>query len=571
MTSLLGEVENNATVERNPSTRRMKRSEARPKTRLLSPPIENMKRPAAKRVRLDDGYLPETPPAEPKFEDDENLMLGMDDDALGSDLPLPSSPVVKAVQRRAQAKEESDEEDVMEVTQAVGHSGKNIASVNLSGARPAPKIKKPAYPSPESSSPTRPAPEAINASAWNDVTAKLNIMSSPAPETSSFGKLQPQNAVEEDNSLRFFWTDYTEVNGSLCLFGKVKDKSSGNYVSAFVKVDNILRKLYFLPRERRYRNGRETDEEVGMEDVYSEVDALMTRLKVGMHKIKPCERKYAFEKQDVPRQADYLKLLYSYEKSQLPTDLQGETFSHIFGSNTALFEQFVLWRNIMGPCWLKIEGADFKAVNNSSWCKLELQVSKPSLITPLGDSENLDAPDLTLMSISLRTKLNVKENKQEILAISARIYQKISLSDTTAAEKLPCQTFTVIRPSEKAFPFGFEALASKHHGYIRTEKSEQGLLSSFLAKIQHVDPDVLVGHQLEGVDYSILLSRLRENKTPQWHRIGRMKRNDWPKNMGRAEASFFAERQLVSGRLMCDLANDLGKVYAPCSILNAQR
>lgn len=45
-------------------------------------------------------------------------------------------------------------------------------------------------------------------------------------------------------------------------------------------------------------------------------------------------------------------------------NLKAETFSHVFGMNTALFEQFVLCRNIMGPCWLKIEGADFKAVKN---------------------------------------------------------------------------------------------------------------------------------------------------------------------------------------------------------------
>jgi hypothetical protein len=35
-----------------------------------------------------------------------------------------------------------------------------------------------------------------------------------------------QDVVEDDGSLRIFWLDYTEVNGSLCLFGKVKNKQS---------------------------------------------------------------------------------------------------------------------------------------------------------------------------------------------------------------------------------------------------------------------------------------------------------------------------------------------------------
>lgn len=60
-------------------------------------------------------------------------------------------------------------------------------------------------------------------------------------------------------------------------------------------------------------SGRETDEEVEMNDVYQEADALLSRMAVGMHKMKPCTRKYAFELPDVPKEADYLKALYSYD------------------------------------------------------------------------------------------------------------------------------------------------------------------------------------------------------------------------------------------------------------------
>ena len=92
------------------------------------------------------------------------------------------------------------------------------------------------------------------------------------------------------------------------------------------------------------------------------------------------------------------------------------------------------------------------------------------------------------------------------------------------------------------------------------QKNEQMLLATFVALLEKTDPDVLMGHQLQDVDYPILLSRMRERKTPSWHRIGRMRRNDWPKNLGKGGASFFAERQLVAGRLLCDVANDMGKV-----------
>ena len=50
-----------------------------------------------------------------------------------------------------------------------------------------------------------------------------------------------------------------------------------------------------------------------MQDVYQEVDALMTKIGVRMHKIKPCSRKYAFELPGIPKEADYLKLMYQYD------------------------------------------------------------------------------------------------------------------------------------------------------------------------------------------------------------------------------------------------------------------
>ena len=49
-----------------------------------------------------------------------------------------------------------------------------------------------------------------------------------------------------------------------------------------------------------------------MSDVYDEVDEMMSRMKVEMYKIKPSTRKYAFELPGIPKDAQYLKLLYPY-------------------------------------------------------------------------------------------------------------------------------------------------------------------------------------------------------------------------------------------------------------------
>ncbi|KAF7538764.1 hypothetical protein G7Z17_g12574 [Cylindrodendrum hubeiense] len=560
LADLLGEVDTNIPAPA-PRISRIERSGERRKFRNLSPAPE----PISKKKKLLDTRLPSPLPA--TMGSDDGFVPPLDDEPLDNpDVPMsdpaPSSPAAKVAQRKRLIKQEpqdDDDEDMMEVA----HAGAiNTASVNMTSSRPIKRLlKKEIDPTPASSSPVKPPGAAVDSSSWNALTERLNVVSSSPTETRGIGKIDHKDAIEEDGSLNFFWTDYIEVNGSLCLFGKVLNKKTRSYVSCFVKVDNILRKLFFLPRQNRVRHGEDTGEEIEMMNVYDEVDDMMTKMKVGMYKIKACTRKYAFELPGVPKEAQYMKLLYPYTKPQVDADAPGETYSHVFGTNTALFEQFVLWKNIMGPCWLKIQDADFGSIKNASHCKLEVLADHPNMISTLPDSENIDAPPLTLMSVALRTAFNAKENKQEILAISARIYEKVSLNDTTPAEKLPSRSFTVIRPHGQGFPMGFDQLVRqrKNRGLLVLKKQESDILTFFLAQVDVADPDVILGHQLEGVDYSVLLNRLHEKKIHQWSRLGRMRRSQWPASIGKMGGNVFAERQVIAGRLLCDLANEAGK------------
>ena len=520
----------------------------------------------AKKAKVVDDRLPPTPHDDDMYTADDTSLPIFDEEPITSaDVPMsdpaPSSPTAKAAERKSQAKAENAEDEEEDDMMEVAHAGAiTAASVNLSASRIKKIIKPDPYPSPANSSPPKPSENSVDSSSWNDINQKLNVVSGSPATPRTVGKIDYKDAIEEDGSLNMFWTDYMEVNGSLCLFGKVLNKKTKSYVSCFVKVDNILRKLYFLPREHRLQDGEETSEKVEMMDVYGEVDTTMTKMKVDMYKIKACTRKYAFELPGIPREGQYLKLLYPYTRPQIDSAITGETFSHVFGTTTNLFEQFVLWKNIMGPCWLKIQDADFGAVKNASHCKLEVLVEHPNMVSPLSEGDNLDAPPLSLMTIAMRTTFNAKENKQELLALSARIYENVSLSDTTPAEKLPCRTFTLIRPNGAAFPLGFETLAKERkRGLVKVVKQETEILNFFLAQMDLVDPDVILGHQLEGVDYSILLNRLQEKKTHQWSRLGRYRRSQWPTSMGKMGGNVFAERQIISGRLLCDLANDAGK------------
>lgn len=61
-------------------------------------------------------------------------------------------------------------------------------------------------------------------------------------------------------------------------------------------------------------NGKETDQEVDIADVYAEVSDLFSKHRITKFASKKVTRKYAFELPDVPAESDYLKVLYDYER-----------------------------------------------------------------------------------------------------------------------------------------------------------------------------------------------------------------------------------------------------------------
>jgi DNA polymerase alpha subunit A len=76
--------------------------------------------------------------------------------------------------------------------------------------------------------------------------------------------------------------------------------------------------------------------------------------------------------------------------------------------------------------------------------------------------------------------MNHKDNRQEIVLASARVYTNVSLDDATPAEKLPCYGFTLLRPFEKGvFPLGFEADLKKlgWSGRVNLQRTEASLLN----------------------------------------------------------------------------------------------
>ncbi|KNE67086.1 DNA polymerase (pol2) [Allomyces macrogynus ATCC 38327] len=348
------------------------------------------------------------------------------------------------------------------------------------------------------------------------------------------GPVPPQSVLESDGSLHFYYMDAAEHHGVVYLFGKVRHGAT--YVSCTLAVENIERNVFLLPRERRTRRDgtHATDELVAPMDVYAEFDQMRRPLRIAKFAAKFVDRKYAFEVPDVPAAASWMKIAYSFQDPPLPADLKGETFSHVFGTNTSALELLVIKRKLMGPAWLVVRDVAMQAPA-FSWSKVEGTVTNPKSITVMkanGASPVPPAPPLTVMALSVKSALNAK-GQQEVLTLTTQTY---SLDDDGTQQNV--QQLVLVRPPTLGTtipPVGQD---------VRVHQQERSLLSQFMATVQVQDPDVLLGHNIAGFDLEVILSRFKHLNLGGWSKLGRLRRTQWPK------ATQF--RTIVAGRLLLD-------------------
>lgn len=176
-----------------------------------------------------------------------------------------------------------------------------------------------------------------NAKHWSAIQESLAAF--PSNQTSELdtvnapvGSTKPENVLEEDGSLRFFWLDHLEQDGVVHLVGKVLDKQTGKYVSTCVSVTGIERCLYLKPRAKRFGTslmltkvtnfvwlsvvrGFETDLDVSEEDVLDEFESFRSQVGIDQYRCKFVKRKYAFEDKDVEKgESDWLEVVYGFDR-----------------------------------------------------------------------------------------------------------------------------------------------------------------------------------------------------------------------------------------------------------------
>lgn len=399
---------------------------------------------------------------------------------------------------------------------------------------------------------------------------KLETLAQPSEVPAKRSNLEVSEFAENDR-FRMYWFDYAEVDKSLLLFGKVLLKA-GTYESAVVQVNGLCRELYALPRPTRVVEGQETDTMVALKDVHEELaPLLMDHYGLQQLRAKPQRMKYAFELAGIPKEAEYLKVLLPFKTPKnlhvvMPSEVEGETFLRIFGTNNLMFESFVMQQNIMGPCWLEISHADFSSLKNVSHCQIEASVAAAAHVTPILNDPSLVPPPLNAVVLSVQAVMNPAQNKQEIACVSVAVYPNVAQDSPVDENTAPNEVFTLIRPvAGPAFPPGLRQLAEKQKIQLVTLPNETSLLQCLAAKLKTIDPDILFGHRLENIALDVLVHRMYDLKVPLWSALGRRNRKAWPDRFGRGSGfnSNLVIREIFLGRLLCDIANELGQSLTP--------
>jgi DNA polymerase alpha subunit A len=412
------------------------------------------------------------------------------------------------------------------------------------------------------------APEVDEASTVDLIPGVIGETKTEEPKMSS---------EKNDGAFDFYLIDvHEDVNtSSVLLFGRMRSSNSTTQ-SCCIVVKNIHRNVFFL-----HNDPLESDDTVAKSnsmEIFKEFDELRRSGRKPFADIKEFKlskqlvrRNYAFELKGVPHGLlNFLKLSYSARYPALPAELTGRTFSKIFGANTSLTELLLVKCKIQGPSWMRVQGAVRQERRARSWCKEEFTLDFGGLktktfkpIVPIVDNAP-EPPRLSILGLSVKSVVGGGGNgnktgssltsNREIVSVAMCFAPSVKLEAQETEIRFDANNgrFAAVRMQEgKALPRR-EIDQLQSLGIQVME--EKPLLSLLCSKIQQLDPDVIIGHNVFGNELDVLANRLHYFGLKVWHRISRCQRNEEPNppRMKGASNSQWAGRQFTLGRLVCD-------------------
>ncbi|KAK9870454.1 hypothetical protein WA026_008014 [Henosepilachna vigintioctopunctata] len=358
----------------------------------------------------------------------------------------------------------------------------------------------------------------------------------------------PLIEMDNKNVFRFFYWDAYEnafvQPGVIFLFGKTYCERTKVYASCSVVVKDVQRRIFILPRSHILDDsGIPTTQPVSHKDVYNEFnDQVMKPLNITCFKCRFVSKKNCFAP-NVPIESDYMEVRYSAKDPQISI-FEGKTFSHVFGVNSSFLEIFLLERKIKGPCWLDVINPN-PVINPITWCKFEVDVMRTSDINFSNSEKIVPPPPLVILTVHMRFAPNPKNLTNEIVMISCLTQSSYSLDKIPPNPPFQSDFCVFTTPQHTIMPPDiYKTLNNFKRTKVQKMDSEKALLNFFINQYQNLDPDLIVGHDLQGYQFSVLSDRLYTHGIRNFSKLGRIKRNSLHQKL---------EKTLFTGRLVCDI------------------
>ncbi|VDK25164.1 unnamed protein product [Anisakis simplex] len=86
----------------------------------------------------------------------------------------------------------------------------------------------------------------------------------------------------------------------------------------------------------------------------NEVQTVLKQFGVSTVKCRPVKKNFAYNDGIIPKTAEVLEVQYASNYPKLPTDLKGNTFSHVFNMTATAMERLLMEVDMRGPSWLEV-------------------------------------------------------------------------------------------------------------------------------------------------------------------------------------------------------------------------
>ena len=299
---------------------------------------------------------------------------------------------------------------------------------------------------------------------------------------------------KERKNILFFQTEIVKDSKDasiLYLFGKTK--KNNQFINTCIKVTNIMREIYVMPKEGH-----------NIEEVKEEIENLISNSKSKKFEInfEIVKKKYCFELDVDFRnvETEVLKISFSFKNRTLNFLRQiGKSYKGVFGVNNQALELFMLQNKIQGSCWLNISDYtvkdDFKFAPNM----LNIEIDEYRTSVKMND-EQFGIPKFNLCTF----EIDYNHNINEIDSICYAIFYDYDINSSSY------KTMDQIIFKKDSIDTNFRANNNNENQIIIKEfNNEYQLLANFHIVFANTDPDIIVGHELLSFTMEVYIQRVR--------------------------------------------------------------